>query len=193
MIAGIVTNHRPLIERISKLDPPLFVFGGVAEDVLMLRDIDRPHGDVDVLVRRHTLPGAVDQCEQLGFGSLQVFYEPRADLPLVLGGSDGTFDIELGVSDEENGKHFFVAGDSQGRLFRVSLPDDVYEHPPTLIEGLTIHTISPLALYQMRAAFGLLKTFGDLRPKDIEAQAQLLSTFLSERDPDHLQPQMLNL
>ena len=181
-------NHRPLIERISQLDPPLFLFGGVAEDVLMFGDIDRPHGDVDVLVRRSALASVMDQCEQLGFGSLQVFYEPRADLPLVLGGSDGTFDIELGVSDEEDGEHFFVAGDAEGRLFRVSLPSDVYEYPPTLIDGLTIHTISPLALYQMRAAFGSLKTFGDLRAKDIEAQAQLLSTFLTDLEPDHLAP-----
>lgn len=186
-------NHRPLIERISKFDPPLFLFRGVAEDVLMLGDIERPHGDVDILVRRHTLPSAKEQCEQLGFGSLQVFYEPRADLPMVLGGSDGTFDIELGVSDEEDGEDFFVAGDSQGLLFRVDLPSDVYEYPPTLIDGLTIHTISPLALYQMRAAFGSLKTFGDLRPRDIEAQAQLLSIFLSDREADSWQPQITEL
>ena len=187
------TNHRPLIERISKIDPPLFLFGGVAEDVLMSGDLDKPHGDVDLLVRRSSLTSAKDQCEQLGFGSLQIFYEPRAGLPLVLGSSDGTFDIELGVSDEEHGEHFFVAGDSQGRLFRVSLPSDVYEYPPTVIDGLTIHTISPLALYQMRAAFGSLRTFGDLRARDIEAQAQLLSTFLSDSEPDSWQPQLTEL
>ena len=49
----------------------------------MLGDIDRPHGDVDVLVRRRLLPRVKDQIEQLGFGSLEIFYEPRADLPLV--------------------------------------------------------------------------------------------------------------
>ena len=45
-------SYLELIGAISELDPPLFVFGGVAEDALLDHRLSRPHADVDVLVAR---------------------------------------------------------------------------------------------------------------------------------------------
>lgn len=59
-----VTSYSELIERLSALDPPVFVFGGFAEDAVLHGKVTRRHGDVDVLVVRDQL----DVCTWLSFG-----------------------------------------------------------------------------------------------------------------------------
>lgn len=49
-------------------------------------------------------------------------------------------------------------------------------------------TLSPLALYQIRAGLGITRSFGGLRPKDIAAQRRLRTTFLADWAEEALRP-----
>jgi hypothetical protein len=81
----------------AELDPPLFVFGGIAEDALLDHQLSRPHSDIDVMVLRDELSQRLVQCETLGFKGFEVYYEPIRDKPLVLGGRKGSLNLELGI------------------------------------------------------------------------------------------------
>jgi hypothetical protein len=75
-------SYLELIGAMSELDPPLFVFGGVAEDALLDRRLSRPHADVDVMVARDELDQRKRQCDALGFRDFEVNYEAIRGRPL---------------------------------------------------------------------------------------------------------------
>jgi hypothetical protein len=102
----------------------------------------------------------------------------------------GRSKIELGIVDEDECGFYFVAGTLDGDLQRVDLTDDLFSHPPVVIDGLAVHVVSPLALYQMRDAFIRLGTFGAPRDKDVTVQAKIREHLLEDGDLVNLAPAM---
>ena len=186
-------GYLEVIKEIAELNPPLFVFGGIAEDALLDHELSRPHSDIDVMVLRDELSQRLEQCETLGFGGFEVYYEPIRGKPLVLGGHKGSLSLELGILDRDERGHYFTVADSVGDHCRIYLPDDLFAHPVALIEGTPIHTLSPLALYQIRAGLDITRTFGGLRPKDIAPQRRLRAVFLADRTEALLRPRVENV
>ncbi len=183
-------SYLPTIEALASLEPPVFVFGGIAEDALLDGSITRPHGDVDVLVGRAKLDVQLAQLGSIGFTGFGVFFEPQPGRPLVLGATHAGLSLELGVFDElEPGIPSFVLPVEQG-LVRVSLPADALRHPISTIDGVPIRTVSPLALYQLREAFIQTGVFGPPRDKDRAAQARLRQELLIDVPEHDLSPRM---
>ena len=183
-------SYLALIERLAFLEPPVFIFGGFAEDALLDRSITRPHGDVDVLVGRATLDLNLAQLGSIGFIDFDVLFEPQPGRPLVLGAARAGQNLELGVFDElEPGIGSFVLP-VESALVRVSLPDDALRHPIGSIDGVPIRTVSPLALYQLREAFIQTGVFGPPRDKDRAAQARLRQELLIDIQERDLRPRM---
>ena len=101
------------------------------------------------------------------------YFEVVPGSPLVYHAASDGIELELGIYDElVPGRPSFVLPADE-RLTRVTLPSDSFTHPLGRIDGVSIRTISPLALYQMRAAVMRTGVFGPPRPKDEAAQAQL--------------------
>jgi hypothetical protein len=75
----------------------------------------------------------------------------------------------------------------------VYLPEDTFQYPATTLEGVAIRTISPLALYQMRAAFAVTGSFGELRANDLATQDQLRKTFFASQDEGQLMPNIVKV
>lgn len=186
-------SYLELIKSIAELDPPLFVFGGIAEDALLDSKLSRPHGDIDIMVLRAELSQRKEQCEQLGFSNLEVYYEPIGGRPLVLGGQEGGLNLELGVCDRYGDAHYFSVIDEAGDLCRIYAPDDIFAHAATVIEGTQIHTVSPLALYQIRAGLGITKSFGPPRSRDLAAQRRLRTNLLADHAEAALRPRIEKL
>lgn len=89
-------NCLEVIQTMARLDPPMFVFGGIAEDALLDHELSRPHSDIDVMVLRDELSQRLRQCETLGFNDFEVYYEPIPDRALVLGEHSSGLNLELG-------------------------------------------------------------------------------------------------
>ena len=85
----------------------------------------------------------------------------------------------------ESGVASFVLPTEDG-LTRFLLPDDTLHHPVTEIDGTSVRTVSPLALYHLREAFILTGVFGPPRDKDAGIQARLRDRFLSDATEDDL-------
>ena len=185
-----MTSYRDLVLRLSELEPALYLFGGVAEDVLLEGSLDRPHGDLDVLVRRSELHDRMEQVQHLGFTRLEVYYEPLPGRPLVLGGTSSGLNLEFGIVDEDASGFYFVAGATEGGLQRVELTGDLFSSPPVMLEGTAVHIVSPLALYQVRDAFMRLGTFGVPREKDITIQARLREHLREHGTPNAMSPSL---
>jgi hypothetical protein len=184
------SGYLEVIEAMAGLDPPLFVFGGIAEDALLHNELSRPHSDIDVMVLRDELGQRLRQCEALGFDHFEVYYEPIPARPLVLGGHRGGLNLELGILDRDGHGHYFTVTDEAGDLYNIYLPDGSFAHPVTRIGGRPIQTLSPLALYQIRAGLDITRTFGGLRPKDVVAQRRLRAAFLAGRAEEALGPRI---
>jgi hypothetical protein len=183
-------GYLEVIEAMAGLDPPLFVFGGIAEDALLYHELSRPHSDIDVMVLRGELGQRLRQCEALGFDGFEVYYEPVPGRPLVLGGHRGSLNLELGILDKDGHNHYFTVADEAGGLYNIYLPDGSFACPVTRIGGRPIQTLSPLALYQIRAGLDITRTFGGLRTKDIAAQRRLKAAFLADRAEEALRPRI---
>jgi hypothetical protein len=55
---------------------------------------------------------------------------------------------------------FTVGGEEAPAGYQLQLPDDLFDEPPVLLEGIALKPISPLALYQMRAGVAERDSFG---------------------------------
>jgi hypothetical protein len=176
----------PIVAELCALDPPVWVFGGIAEEALLEGSVTREHGDIDLLVDRDALSRHVAGFEAIGYPSLQTYFEVVSGQPLVLGAERDGVPLEVGIYDEmEPGVASFVLPTEEG-LTRFILPDDTLKHPVIEIDGTAVRTVSPLALYHLREAFILTGVFGPPRDKDAAIQARLKDTFLSDATEDVL-------
>jgi hypothetical protein len=83
------------------------------------------------------------------------------------------------------------ASGSERAAVAVSPPSDLFGWPPTTIDGVVIHTLSPLTLFQLRAGATATGVFGPARPdKDIARQARLLEAFFPDTPPGSLEPRI---
>ena len=80
--------------------------------------------------------------------------------------------------------------DAEEQKVKVFLLKDTFTYPKTLLEGISIQTVSPLALYQIRNALITLGTFGEPREKDVKAQENLIKKFFSHTPESKLRPKI---
>ena len=188
-------TYLALLEHMATLTPPLFVMGGFAEDALLHHRITRQHADLDVLIVRSQLNQCLQQLKPLGFAEFDGSLEGPPGRPLVLGAHAGNLRIEIGVSDPElrGGYLFDVPGQPPPSRFRVFLSEDTFQCPATTIEGVAIQTVSPLALYQLRASSAMTRSVGEMRANDLAMQEQLRQTFFANRDERQLMPRIVRL
>jgi hypothetical protein len=183
-------TYADLVRALLALEPPLFIFGGFAEDVLLNGRVARPHTDVDVLIYRDEIDERLAQFGEFGFTRWEVWWEPRPGQPLVYHATNQGIDLEPSVFERDDRGSFFVLEDAAGIPHRVDLPADAFSHPPIEADGISWRILSPLCLYQIRAAIEILGPFGPLREKDIAAQAVLREHFLADLTEDDLRPRV---
>ena len=183
------------IRDLAALTPPLFFMGGYAEDALLFHRIVEQHADLDVLVVRRQLNQCWQQLAVLGLVGPADDLREAPGYPLVLGASKDMPKIELWVCTPEpgGGYSFDAAGQPAPTRWRIFLPEDTFRYPATTMEGMAIQTISPLALYQLRAVSAMTRSSGEKRTKDLAMQERLLRAFLTEKDEQALMPRFVNL
>jgi hypothetical protein len=189
-----VADYMPLLRELALLDPPLFIFGGIAETVLLDGELGPSHGDVDVLARRDEFEFRAEQVAELGFHDLAVYYEPRSGQPLVLGSSRDDLALELNLLDHDpRGNPYFAVRTEDGPV-AISVPADLFDWPPTIVDGAPIRTLSPLTLIQVRAGLTATGVFGPPRPgKDDAQQARLIEAFFPDASEESLEPRITQI
>jgi hypothetical protein len=184
-------NQLDTIDRLMALEPPLYLFGGFAEDAVLYGRVSRPHEDIDLLVWLDELPLRIEQAPDLGFAGFEVRFESAPGRPLAVGTVSNGLALEFCVADRTTeGRPFFDAPAPSG-LRRVWLPEGMFEPDAKMLDGIRVRTVSPLALYQIRAA--LAETFGGFRPKDRVVQAALRSRFFPDASDGELAPRVEEL
>jgi hypothetical protein len=185
-----------LIAKLAQLEPTLSFMGGYAEDALLAGRVTREHEDVDVVFPRIEQEFRLAQLAELGFRDWETVGEAAPGVPFYLFGQNGELRLDIGVSDEEHGRHwmrvhklsFTVGGEEAPAGYQLQLPDDLFDQPPMKLEGIEIKPISPLALYQMRAGVAERNSFGPLSERQLATLAQLRERFFSDRSEDELLP-----
>ena len=182
-----------MLRELAAIEPPLFVFGGVAEAALLDGRLDPSHGDVDLLTQRTEVDQSIARLGDLGFAPFEVYYEPRHGLPLVYGSTRDDLALELSVLDYDSAGMPYFALPTDGAVVAVALPADLFEWPPTIVSGVRIHTLSPLALVQIRSGGMSTGAFGPTRSQDTTRQARLAATFFPGSDPTSLDPRITTI
>jgi len=184
-----VIDRRPLFEEFMTFEPPVYLCGGFAEDALLHGSVVRPHDDVDVLVGRDALERQLENVRAIGFELDEIRFQPIEGMPVVIGTTDGSINLEISVHDltDTGGVCFFMV-DEQDRLVRVELSDGVFDHPMSELDGVAVRTISPLAQIQIREGIRMAGGFGPPRPKDIPVQQELLARFFPGVSIEGLRP-----
>ena len=177
-----------LIGRLMDLEPPLYLFGGYAEDALLYGRISRPHNDVDILVWADELSLRLAQAGPIGFTDFAARWESAPNQPLAVGAVADGVDLEFCVVQRSaDGSPFFDLPTASGHK-RVWLTVPMLASEDQVLEGIRVRTLSPLALYQIRSA--LADVMGGLRPKDIAAQEALRARFFSDKAEAELAPRV---
>lgn len=181
-------DYLGLLREVGEIEPPLFVFGSIAEAVLLDGALACSPGDLDVLVPRAQLARRLEQLDGIGFAEFNVYYEPRPGLPMVLGAAREDVAVEVSVVDvDAGGAPYFALRIDEG-VASVSMPVDLFAWPPTIVAGVAIHTVSPLALFQIRASLMTTQAFGGPRDRDESRQRRLRTRFFPDAAEATLQP-----
>lgn len=188
-------DYRDLLQKISQEKPTIYIFGGFAEEALLFGKTTRKHEDVDIVVLRKDLESYIKRFQNFGFKDYEIYLEDPAGNPTVLHSENNGLAIELCVFDqnEEGRIHFYIFGETDEEEFHIFLPKDAFDYQTTNIDGVEIQTVSPLAQYQIRAALGITKSFGDFRDKDIKSQKELKEKFFAGKDEEELKPKVEKL
>ena len=187
-----------LLRRMVALEPAPCLIGGFAEDALLAGTVTRPHVDVDWLVPRRELPLRAEQARELGFGEFETWGESAPGEPFYLYAENGELNLELGVTDEPDGRVYLkiqkFAFDIDGREppagYQLLLPRDTFEHPPVELDGVAVRTASPLALYQLRIGIASQGSFGPLTERQRETSRRLKERFFPLYHDADLQPRI---
>ena len=188
-----MADYLELLRELATIEPPLFVFGSIAEAALLDRRLDPSHGDVDLLTPRTGVEHRIERLGDLGFAPFDVYYEPRPGLPLVYGATRDDLALELSVLDYDSAGMPYFALPTDAAVVAVAMPADLFEWPPTIVRGVRIHTLSPLALIQIRAGGMATGAFGPTRSQDTARQARLIEAFFPDSDPMSLQPRITTI
>ncbi len=174
---------RQTLKSLASMSPPIFIMGGLAEDALLHGRVTREHADLDILITREELSLRWQQLQTAGLAGPDVKPAFMPGRPLVIG-DFGSISLEIWVCDPapDGGYWLDVPGRERPGLFRVSLPHDTFRHPATTIDGVPIQTVSPWALYQLRAASALTRDPGEKQAHDLAAQERLRRAFLAGKD-----------
>src|ERR1700746_1795260 len=95
-----------LIAKLAALEATLAFMGGYAEDALLAGHVTREHEDVDVIFPRSEQEFRIAQLAELGFGDWETWGEAAPGVPFYLFGQNGELKLDLGVADEQDGKHW---------------------------------------------------------------------------------------
>jgi len=183
-------RYLPLLEVLFALEPKGFIIGGIAEDALLNGTMTRDHWDIDMFVLRDDVPLRMQQLAALGFPRNEVKHEALPGLPMVYEGGQGDLHVELGPVDELNsGELSFVAPGLEGSM-RVYLPEDTMLYPASEIDGAPIQTVSPLALFLLRAGLEATGALGPLEERGVAMQKRLRDELLVGVPEDQLRPRL---
>jgi hypothetical protein len=186
---------RALVSQLAAIAPPLFVMGGFAEDALLYHRVVGPHADLDVLVLRPQLSRCLQQLRARGLGAPEDRAQQAPGYPLVLRAALGYPQIEVWVStpEAEAGFSLDVAGRPDASRLRIFLPEDTFDYPATTLGGVAIQTVSPLALYQLRAISAMTRSVGEKQVRDLAMQERLRQVFLATCDEAKLTPRFAGM
>ena len=187
--AARVDANPELLSAVMAFEPPVHLFGGVAEDAFLHGSWVRPHDDIDVLVFRDDLPRHLENAAAIGFQRFETRFQPLPELPVVVGAIHRRSNLEISVYDRTpDGTPYFYMVDADDQVVRVLMTTDMFDFPASTIDGVEVRTISPLAQYQIRAGIAAAGGFGPLRPKDVAAQQALYDRFFSDVALETLAP-----
>ena len=151
------------------------------------------HGDVDLLTPWTEVEHRIERLGDFGFAPFEVYFEPRPGLPLVYGSTRDDLALELSVLDYDSAGMPYFALPADAAVVAVAVPGDLFEWPPTIVSGVRIHTLSPLALIQIRSGGMTTGAFGPTRPQDTTRQNRLIEAFFPDSDPTSLEPRITTI
>jgi hypothetical protein len=183
-------GYRSFIQHLATVSPPLFVMGGFAEEALLYQRITREHADLDVLALRQQLDAQLQALRGLGLAEIAPDAGESAARPLVFETGVGVLRLELWVCSPEpsGGYSFDVERQPPPGRIRIFLPEDTFQYPPPTLEGVSLQTVSPLALLHLRTISARTRGSEEKRAEDLAMAEQLRRAFPTGEDERRLLP-----
>ena len=189
-----MADYLKLLRELATIEPPLFVFGSVAEAALLDGRLDPSHGDVDLLTPRTEVDESIPAARDFGFAQFHVYLSCALASPCVCKYSGDDLVVELSVLDYDSAGMPYFALPADGAVVAVALPsrrvrvatDDRQRGAASIRSAHSPSSRSGLAGMTTGA-------FGPTRPQDTTRQARLIETFFPDSDPTSLEPRITTL
>jgi hypothetical protein len=163
--------------------------GGFAEDALLAHEVTRERGDIDLLVPDERWDESLEALEALGISDFEGQLPGPDGRPFVLVSKSSGIDIELWRANRTEEGYALVLPGAAG-FFSLRLPADTFSHPPSPLQGISVQTVSPLALCLLRATSARTRGDATKRQADLEMEAKLSEAFLAGMKAEDLEPQI---
>jgi hypothetical protein len=102
----------------------------------------------------------------------------------------GDLHVEIGPYDELIPGDISSVAPGENGPMRIHFPDDIFMYPATTIDAVPIQTISPLALYHVRAGLEATGALGPLDDRGVAMQRRLREELLVDVPGDKLRPRL---
>ncbi len=181
-----------ILKELAAISPPLYIMGGFAEEALLDGRITTQHADLDVLATPDQITRHIQSLTDLGLVRPVGVHESTPGRPLVLAIRTIKLDLELWRCTLEPDGIYALELDNQmpHNHFIMWMPVDTFQYPASMVDGIPIQTVSPLALYLLRAASAMTRHTGEKRLKDLAVQDRLHKAFLAGIREEKLSPRL---
>jgi len=148
--------------------------GGFAEDALLHHEITRDRADLDLLVERENWPELQDQLGAVGLGKFEPLLCGPAGKPLGFVSRERVIPVEVWLAIPQADRYTLLLPGDRSRFFRLTLPADTFTFPRTTLNGVSLQTVSPLALCLLRATSAQTRGDAKKRSNDLEMMGSLI-------------------
>ncbi len=187
------TNFRESIETKSQLafirdvfekKLPVCLWGGYADDALLHQSISRKHSDVDLAAFRTDSELLRKEFLSMGLKVEYVaFVKGETPYKLLVTGEHMHADVALFDTDEKGNPVMDIYYPRMGAQYRVDFDPNVLQGIESQLEGVSVTTVSPLALIRSKDAY-FQAGVGPSRKKDVAGKQALLAQFFPDEDPN---------
>ena len=192
-------SPQPHVKLLRDLSPlkNVFLMGGFAEDALLHHAVRRQRSDLDLLIASRSWVLLKAELEEAGLSDFHPTLKGPGGTPLTFQSTEREIAVEVWLAEQApDGLSIILPGTSEAGapiFIRLQLPADTFDARRSTLDGLTVQTISPLALALFRATSARTRGGPEKRATDLDVLARLIRKCLLGRRPEETIPAIVEL
>ena len=179
--------HLQFLRVVFEKKLPVYLLGSYADDALLHKSVSKAHSDIDLATLRANSERLRHEFEDMGLNVTEKsFAEGEPPYKLLVKGKHLLVDVALFDRDDQELPFMNALDSKTGDKLKLVFDKNVFDDAPQELNGMTVATVSPLALIRSKDAY-YQAGMGPSREKDVVRKQSLVDKFYPSvrTDSDH--------